>query len=67
MAFAFRLERADGTPADPPTFKTVVPNWQPGDSIPLGDGRNLRVMEVRHEPDESVLVVALGEPHGSRA
>jgi hypothetical protein len=30
-AFAFTLERADGTPADPPTLKTAVPNWQPGE------------------------------------
>jgi hypothetical protein len=26
--FAFRLERPDGTAADPPTFRTSVPNWQ---------------------------------------
>jgi hypothetical protein len=23
--------------AKPPTFKTVVPNWQTGDTIPLGE------------------------------
>jgi hypothetical protein len=33
-AFAFKLEREDGTPADPPTFKIAVPNWRPGDTIP---------------------------------
>jgi hypothetical protein len=26
--FTFRLELVDGTPADPPTLKTAVPNWQ---------------------------------------
>jgi hypothetical protein len=27
MTFTFRLEWHDGTPADPPTLKTFVPNW----------------------------------------
>jgi hypothetical protein len=34
--FAFRLEREDGSPADPPTSTVAVPNWAPGDTIPLG-------------------------------
>jgi hypothetical protein len=51
MAFAYRLEREDGTPADPPTFRTAVPNWRPGDVIPLG-GRSLRVVEVRDDDAE---------------
>jgi hypothetical protein len=46
MAFLFRLETRDGTPADPPTFATAVPNWRPGHTIPLGR-RSLRVIEVR--------------------
>jgi hypothetical protein len=25
----------DGTPADPPSFKTAVLRWQPGNPIPL--------------------------------
>jgi hypothetical protein len=41
------LEHADGTPADPPTFRTV-PNWQAGDVIPLPH-RSLRVVEVRDD------------------
>jgi hypothetical protein len=48
MAFAYRLEHQDGTPADPPTFRTAVPNWQAGDVIPLG-GWSLRVVEVRDD------------------
>jgi hypothetical protein len=47
MAFAFRLELEDGTHADPPTFTTAVPNWQPGDTIPLGADRALRVIAIR--------------------
>jgi hypothetical protein len=44
--FTFRLEQEDGTPADPPTFRTAVPTWRPGDTIPLGAGRALRVIVV---------------------
>ena len=32
----FKLERTDGTPSDPPTYKTGVYAWRPGDTIPLG-------------------------------
>jgi hypothetical protein len=28
MAFRFKLELEDGTPADPPALHTAVPNWQ---------------------------------------
>jgi hypothetical protein len=33
--------------ADPPTFTAAVPDWKPGDEIPLGTGRSLRVVAVR--------------------
>ena len=36
MAFTFKLENPDGTPADPSKLKTAVPNWEIGDQIPLG-------------------------------
>jgi hypothetical protein len=53
MVFAYRLERQDGTPADPPTFKTAVPNWRAGDVIPLLH-RSLRVIEARdHDADQA--------------
>ena len=59
-SFAFKLEHQDGTPADPPSFKTSVPTWRPGDTIPLGRGRTLRVVDTgpAADPDgEPVLVV----------
>jgi hypothetical protein len=56
MAFTYRLELEDGTTADPPTFTAAVPNWRSGDTIPLGPGRSLRVIEVR----QGVLVVEPG-------
>ena len=36
MPFAYKLEHEDGSPADPSTFSTAAPNWNPGDTIPLG-------------------------------
>jgi hypothetical protein len=48
MAFTYKLENEDGTPADPPTFRSAVPTWTAGDLIPLG-GRTLRVVEVRDD------------------
>jgi hypothetical protein len=57
MAFYFKLEHEDGTPADPPTLHTVVPNWRPGDTIPLGAGKTLCVVDVRLEEETHVLVV----------
>jgi hypothetical protein len=58
MAFTFKLEHEDGSSADPPTLHTAIPNWSPGDTIPLGRDRALRVVEVRVDPDgKSVLVV----------
>jgi hypothetical protein len=47
MAFTFRLELDDGTPADLPTLSTAVPNWRTGDVIPLGRGKALRVIGTR--------------------
>ena len=56
MAFAYRLEHEDGTPADPPTFQTAVPNWRAGDTIPLG-GRSLLVVGVRDDVDQPPVLV----------
>jgi len=62
MAFLFRLETADGAPAEPPTLTSAVPNWGPGDTIPLGRGRALRVVFVPDDDADQppVLVVEDG-------
>jgi hypothetical protein len=57
MAFTFKLEHEDGTPADPPMLHTAVPNWQAGDTIPLGADTMLRVVKTRFENDDPVLGV----------
>jgi hypothetical protein len=46
--YHFRLQRTDGSPADPPTFKTTVLVWRPGDPIHLGR-RTLQVVRVRDD------------------
>jgi hypothetical protein len=58
MAFLFKLETTNGAPAEPAALTIAVPNWRPGDTIPLGH-RTLRVVRV-HDDDADqapVLVV----------
>jgi hypothetical protein len=58
MAFTFKLELEDGTPADQPVLRTAVPTWQAGDTIPLGAARTLRVVQVRDDDvDEAPVLV----------
>jgi len=46
--FIYKLEHEDGTPADPPCFILGrVPTWHARDTIPLGAGRTVRVIETR--------------------
>jgi hypothetical protein len=56
--FLFRLETADGAPADPSTLRAAVPNWPKSSTIHLG-GRTLRVIGRRDEDADQppVLVV----------
>jgi hypothetical protein len=62
MAFVYKLVLEDGTPADPPMLDTAVPNWRPGDTITLGPGRILRVIETRpaQELDGNPVLVVEG-------
>jgi hypothetical protein len=59
VAFTFKLEQENGTPADPARLDTAVPNWSAGDTIPLGRDRTLRVIEIRpgREPDDDPVLV----------
>lgn len=58
MAFVYKLEQEDGTPAEPPTLQTAVPNWAPGDTIPLG-GRTLRVVAIRDDDADQAPVLVV--------
>ena len=59
MTFTFKLEQADGTPADPPTVRSAVPDTRPGDTIPIQPGWTLRVVATVASAGDgpSVLVV----------
>jgi hypothetical protein len=58
MAFTFRLETADGAPAEPAVLNAVVPDWGAGDTIHLGK-RTLRVIGKRDDDADQppVLIV----------
>ncbi len=56
--FKYQLELEDGTAAG--DYTAAVPNWKPGDTIPLGGGKSLRVVAVKLAGDDQsagVLVV----------
>jgi hypothetical protein len=59
MTYSFRLQRTDGSPADPPTYRSSVLTWRQGDTIPVSRDRTLRVLGVRDEDADQppVLVV----------
>jgi hypothetical protein len=57
MTVTFKLERLDGTPAEPPSIETTVLAWSPGATIPLSAGRTLQVVRRNHDDEHPVLVV----------
>jgi hypothetical protein len=59
MTFTIKLERADGTPAEPPSIGTTVTNWRPGDTIPLGRSRTLRVIAIRDDDADQAPVLVV--------
>ena len=61
MAFMFRLEQEDGMPADPPTFKTAVPNWRPRNTIPLGR-KTLRVLAIGDDDADRPPALVVEDP-----
>jgi hypothetical protein len=56
----FRLETADGTPADPPSFSAAVPDWPVGSSIYFGR-RMLRVIGKRDDDGDQPPVLVVEE------
>ena len=47
--YRFRFQRTDGSPADPPTYRSSTLKWRQGDTIPLTADRTLRVLGVRDD------------------
>jgi len=58
--FLFRLETADGAPAEPSTLSAAVPNWRAGDTIHLGR-RTLRVIDRRDDDADRPPVLVVEE------
>ena len=58
MAFMFRLEQRTGRRPIRPRLKSAVPNWRPGDTIPLG-ARTLRVVDVRDDDADQAPVLVV--------
>ena len=65
MTHTFKLERLDGTPADPPSIKSSILAWRPGDTIPLGAERTLRVVRVRDDDADHPPVLVVEDLPGS--
>jgi hypothetical protein len=64
MAFTYKLEHEDGTPADPPSFRSAPGvAWKAGGTIALGR-RTLRVVATRldERTDCDPVFVLLVEP-----
>jgi hypothetical protein len=61
----FKLETKDGSPAEPPKLSSAVPNWSPGDVIPLGAGRALQVVGKRDDDADSPPVLVVEEAGAS--
>jgi hypothetical protein len=63
--YSFRLQRTDGTPADPPTYRSLTLSWKQGDEIPIRPGRTLRVLGVRDDDADQPPVLVVEEMPGS--
>jgi hypothetical protein len=57
--YHFRLQRTDGSPADPPTYRSSTLNWRQGDQIPLTVERTLRVVGVRDDDADQAPVLVV--------
>ena len=64
MAFSFRLVTVEDRPADPPSIRTTVPIWRPGDTIPLGRRGTLRVVDVRDDVVDEMPVLVVEDMAG---
>jgi hypothetical protein len=63
--YRFRLQRTDGSPADPPTYRSTVLNWRQGDKIPLTAERTLRVLGVRDDDADQPPALVVEDLPGS--
>ena len=63
--YHFSLQRTDGTPADPPTYRSSVLVWKQGDQIPLNAERTLRVLGLRDDDADQPPVLVVEDMPGT--
>ena len=63
--YQFRLQRTDGSPADPPHYRSSTLNWRQGDKIPLTADRTLRVLGVRDDDADQPPALVVEDLPGS--
>jgi hypothetical protein len=64
--YHFRLQRTDGSPADPRTYRSSVLTWRQGDKIPLTADRTLRVLGIRDDDADQPPVLVVEDMPGGR-
>jgi hypothetical protein len=47
--FSFEMRLPDGSPAEPPRFKSAVPNWKPGDVAMVRPGFEYRILSTAYD------------------
>jgi hypothetical protein len=62
--FTFKLEQADGTPADPPAITLAVPNMRVGDTIPIRRDATFRVLLAEDVPQPAFFDAKVGHTSG---
>jgi hypothetical protein len=63
--YEFRLERTDGSPFDPPTYRCGTLSWRQGDKIMLTPERSLRVLGVRDDDADQPPALVVEDLPGS--
>jgi hypothetical protein len=63
--YHFRVQRTDGSPADPPTFRSSTLKWQQGDKIYLTGERRMRVLGVRDDDADQPPALVVEDLPGS--
>jgi hypothetical protein len=52
--FTFRMIKPDGSPADPPTFTSAVPNWDVGDEAMVRPDHRFRIVAVAYDEENDI-------------
>jgi hypothetical protein len=65
MTFTYRLQQADGAPAEPPSIRLAVSNMRVGDTIPIRRDETFRVVGIvagAELDDDPTLIVKTYRP-----